>query len=338
MAQPKTFTAQVWTIAGIITLIVLLVNILQMTFNVLLLILAATLLAVFFRRLAGRIRQWTGWSETLSLVLAIVSTLVFIGLFFWLAGATIQQQVAQLSKTLPQTVDQLRQQMGNSPLGQQVLGRLKSGSGPDPAKLVQTFFRSTFGVLGDLYVVLLVGIFFTASPKVYVNGFVKLLPPKAQPGGQRLLQAVGDTLGKWLKGQLLAMLIVAVSTAIGLLIIGVPMALVLALIAGLLNFIPNIGPLIAMVPAVLVALMQGPTTALLVVGLYLLVQALESNLITPQIQKRMINMPPALILIAQLFMGVLTGGWGLVLATPLTAILITVIGELKVKKEEGSEQ
>jgi predicted PurR-regulated permease PerM len=149
---------------------------------------------------------------------------------------------------------------------------------------------------------------------------------------------VGHTLTKWLKGQLFAMLLVAVLTLVGLLIMGVPMALVLALIAGVLNFIPNFGPLIAMIPAVGVGLLQGPTTALMVAGLYILVQVLESNVITPQIQKRLIEIPPALIIISQLFMGVLTGGWGLVLATPLIAIVMVVVQELWVKSQDKEEK
>lgn len=116
------------------------------------------------------------------------------------------------------------------------------------------------------------------------------------------------------------------------------MAFTLAIIAGLLNFIPNFGPLIAMAPAVMVALMQGPTTALLVAGLYIVVQVIESNFITPQVQKRLIELPPALIIIAQLLMGVLTGGWGLLLATPLMAILMVLVQELWVKKQDAKEQ
>jgi predicted PurR-regulated permease PerM len=81
--------------------------------------------------------------------------------------------------------------------------------------------------------------------------------------------------------------------------------------------------------------MKSGTTALLVLGLYTLVQVLESNLITPKIQKKLINIPPALIITAQLFMGVLTGGWGLVLATPVVAIMIVLINKLYVEKQES---
>ena len=145
---------------------------------------------------------------------------------------------------------------------------------------------------------------------------------------------MSSTLTKWLKGKIFSMFVVFILTAIGLVIMGIPMWLVLSLIAGLLSFVPNFGPLIALIPAVLIGLMEGPTTALMVLGLYMLVQVLESNLITPQIQQRLINIPPALIIIAQLVMSVLIGGWGLVLATALTAIVMVVLQELYIKKQE----
>ncbi|RYZ61039.1 MAG: AI-2E family transporter, partial [Chitinophagaceae bacterium] len=185
-----------------------------------------------------------------------------------------------------------------------------------------------FGVLGDIYIVLFLGIFFTVSPKSYINGVVALVPPTGKAKADDIAEKLGASLSRWLKGQIFAMLVVFVLTAIGLLIIDVPMWLVLALMAGLLNFIPNFGPLIAMIPALLVGFLQGPTTALIVGGLYILVQTLESNFITPQIQKRMLSIPPALIIIAQLIMGVLTGGWGLVLATPVMVVLMVLVREL----------
>jgi predicted PurR-regulated permease PerM len=107
-----------------------------------------------------------------------------------------------------------------------------------------------------------------------------------------------------------------------------PLWLVLALLAGFISFIPNFGPLIALIPAVLVGLMEGPQTALMVAGLYILIQVVESNFITPLVQQKLIQLPPALIILSQVIMGVLTGGWGLILATPLMVIVIVLIQEL----------
>jgi predicted PurR-regulated permease PerM len=130
------------------------------------------------------------------------------------------------------------------------------------------------------------------------------------------------------------MTVVFVLTAIGLVILGVPMWLALAIIAGLLNFIPNFGPLIAMIPAVLVALMQSPSTAAIVAGMYIIIQVLESNFITPMVQQKLISIPPALIIIAQLLISPLTGGWGLILATPLMIIIMIMVQELYIKERD----
>ncbi len=116
------------------------------------------------------------------------------------------------------------------------------------------------------------------------------------------------------------------------------MWLVLALIAGLLNFIPNFGPLIAMIPAVLIALMQGPSTAAIVAGLYIVIQVVESNFITPMVQQKLISIPPALIISAQLLISPLTGGWGLVLATPLMLIVMILVQELYLKHTTSNNE
>ncbi len=179
------------------------------------------------------------------------------------------------------------------------------------------------------------GIFFTVSPKVYKEGIVKLVPKKGKQKADDMVNKLGENLKKWLKGKIFAMFVVFVLTAAGLLIIGMPMWLVLALIAGILNFIPNFGPLIALIPAVLVAFMQSPTTAAIVAGLYIFIQVAESNFITPMVQQKLINIPQALIIMAQLLIAPLTGGWGLVLATPLMVIIIVLVQELYIKKQDG---
>ena len=334
-----SFPQKIWITGGIIALIVLVLLFIGATFNVLLLLLAGVLIAVFFRGLSGLILKKTKWKEGVTLAVSIIGTLVLIALVFWLIGAKVQTQVAELSQALPETIQKAKSELNKSSLGQTVVRRLSSpGAQKNMQSMAQKFFRSSFGILGDLYVVLFIGIFFTAAPQAYKKGIVKLVPVKERQKANDVLDKVGLNLKKWLKGQLFAMLVVFVLTAVGLAIIGVPMWLALALIAGILNFIPNFGPLIAMVPAVLVALLQSPATALWVAILYVLVQVAESNFITPMVQHRMINIPPALVIIAQLFIAPLTGGWGLVLATPLMVIVIVLVQELWVKRLEHRDK
>lgn len=321
-------------VVAIVAFVVVLLWIIKVTFNVLLLILAGALIALYFHGLSGLIHRKLHLAKKWSLLLAIVISLLLLTLFIAFAGDKIGQQIDGLTQTLPATIDNVKQQLSKSSIGRQVLQRISSeGNMQKMSSLLKSFFRSTFGVLGDMYVVLFLGLFFTASPTPYLSGFLKLMPSNAKTGAEHILNMVGLRLTKWLKGKLLAMFVVAILTLVGLLIIGMPMAFALALIAGVLNFIPNFGPLLALIPTVLVGFTQSPANAALVAGLYIVVQVLESNFITPQIQKRLVSIPPALIIIAQLMMGVLTGGWGLIVATPLILILITVTGELYIKKQ-----
>lgn len=328
-----TFQQKVWISGSIIALIVVILLLLKATFSVFLLILAGILIASFFTGLGSLIERKTKWNRSLSLAISVIGTLVIIILLFWLIGAKVGSQITQLNDSLPSTVENVKEQLSQNPFGQKLIKSASSPEAQEKAKAVaSTFFRSTFGILGDIYVVLFLGIFFTVSPHLYKKGMVELVPKQQRQKANDLLNKIGDSLKKWLKGKLFAMLIVFVLTSIGLAIIGVPMWLSLALIAGILNFIPNFGPMIAMIPAVLVAFMQGPATAGIVAGLYIFVQVLESNFITPKIQKKLVSIPPALIIIAQLLMGVLTGGWGLLLATPLMLIVIVFVQETYIKR------
>ncbi|GLU57410.1 hypothetical protein Dfri01_68710 [Dyadobacter frigoris] len=177
--------------------------------------------------------------------------------------------------------------------------------------------------------------FFTASPVTYRNGIIKLLPSKAKGRGAVLLDKIHQVLKGWIKGQLLGFLFITILTGAGLWILQMPLILTLALVAGLLNFVPNFGPIIAMVPAFLLGLSQGSNTAIIIVGMYTAIQVVQSAVTQPLIQKKMVSMPAALIVFGQVAMGLLGGFWGILLATPIMAIIMAVVNNLYV--EEQSE-
>jgi predicted PurR-regulated permease PerM len=174
-------------------------------------------------------------------------------------------------------------------------------------------------------VILFIGLYVAAQPGLYKNGFVRLMPLEKRNRAHEVLSAVGMTLRWWLIGKMMSMLVVGILTSLGLWLLGMPLALTLGTIAALLTFIPNIGPVLSAVPAVLLALLEGPTQVLYVLLLYLVIQTVESYFITPLIQKRMVALPPALILLAQVLLGVLVGGFGLILATPLAAAALVIV-------------
>jgi predicted PurR-regulated permease PerM len=190
---------------------------------------------------------------------------------------------------------------------------------------------STFGALGNAVIILFIGLYGALDPGVYKRGLTMLLAPSIQERGDEVLRAAGATLRNWLTAQLLAMTVVGMLTGLGLWLAGVPLAFALGLIAGLLAFIPNIGPIIAIAPALLLALPEGRTTLLIVLAVYLGVQALESYVITPLIQQEKVSLPPALVIAAQLLFGVLFGILGLALATPIAAVVMTIVGMVYVQ-------
>ncbi|MGN6801610.1 MAG: AI-2E family transporter [Ginsengibacter sp.] len=329
-----TFSKKVWIVGGIISLIVIVLLLFKAIFSVLLLTLAGILIAVYFRGCADILHRNFHWSLKLCTFLSLfINILLLIG-FFWFAGARLQQQLNELSDTLPKTIQHVKDQLNTSGLGKKVVDFINNSSGSTKTRaMAKKFFSGSLGVVSDLYVVLLLAIFFTVDPNLYSKGIVRLLPAKAKEKGDKLLYDLSIVLKKWLKGQIINFFFVALFTGIGLGIVGMPLIFTLALIAGILNFVPNFGPFIALIPGVLIALMKDPSTALIVVFIYLGVQIIQSAVLQPIVQQKMVNIPPALTIFAQVAFGILGGVWGVVMATPIVALLIKSVDSLYVQKQ-----
>src|SRR5690606_37926991 len=208
-------------------------------------------------------------------------------------------------------VEEVKVLLNDSEAGKEGIEKIEEWQDSDKfGSFISRLFSSTFGYLGDFIIIIVIGIFFTASPHLYLNGLFQMVPPGNRDKAKEVVEKLASALKKWLAGRYLAMLAVFILTSIGMVILGVPMWLTLALIAGLLNFIPNFGPIVASIPAVLIALSISPTTAAMVAGLYLVVQLLESGITNPMPQKKLVKIPPALIIISQLLVGTMTGIWG----------------------------
>jgi predicted PurR-regulated permease PerM len=164
---------------------------------------------------------------------------------------------------------------------------------------------------------------------------IKIFPAARRERIGEVVDEIGKTLSWWLVGKFFSMLIIGILTTFGLWILGIPLALTLGIITALFAFIPNFGPIIAVLPAVLFALAESPTKALYVLGLYLGIEMIESYLITPLMQRKMVSLPPVLTIFFQIFLGVLVGGLGLILATPLLAVLIVLVKMLYIEDVLG---
>lgn len=334
--EPKkyNYSQKVWIAGGIIAILIILLLFIRAIFNVLLLVLVASLISVYFRGISDYLREKTHWKSSLTLPVSIVGTVLIVGFLFWLIGARVQAQLEDLIEDLPALVENAEKQIIKSAVGRNALEYVSSSGGQEGIKsTASVFLKSTFGFFGDLYIILIAGIYLTVDPDLYKRGVISLVPKKGKKKTAEVLDKIGIGLKQWLKGQFISMAIIFSLIGISLRIIGFPMWLTLAIITGILNFIPNFGPFMTLILAALIGLTIDLQTTLVVAIIYLVAQGLEGMVITPLIQQRMINIPPVLLIVSQVIIATLTGFWGLVVAAPLMVIVMILVQELYIKKE-----
>ena len=258
-----------------------------------------------------------------ALVLALFA-IAIVG-FFATWGVLAAQQLAAFLSTLDQEIQRWRSIIADSQFGR-FLGE-RGGDLvpllPDPAGMLTratTAITGIFGIIGSAILIVMLGIFFAYDPPSYRDGVLRLLPPDTRDRVREVLDEAGSALRWWLVGIAINMSVIGAFTMVGLILIGVPHAVVLGVQAGLFAFVPTIGPVLAAIPILLVSLTQSYTTVFWALALYAAVQTLESNVLTPLVQMEMVLLHPATILMVQLFMFALFGAAGLALATPLTAV------------------
>ncbi len=309
--------------------------------NVLLLIFAAVLLSIFLSGLALFIHHRTPLSQGWSLTLTVVGLLALAVGIGWVAGPRLGAQFSQLTERIPEAIDQLRAMLTQYEWGQTLLAQAPgSGQGApfgaiDVVGRVTGIFSTTLGILTNVLIVGITGLYLAIDPNLYIGGAVRLVPVAHRGRAREVFASLGRALRWWLIGRIASMAVVGVLTTIGLLLVGMPLAFTLGFIAAIFSFVPYLGPIAAAIPALLVALVEGPTMVLYVALIYLGVQLLESNAITPLIQQRVVSLAPALLLTAQTLVGVLGGLLGLLVAAPLTVAVIVVVQMLYVEDVLG---
>lgn len=286
------------------------------------------LLAVALRVVADAIEDHTPLHRDLAFVAAVLLVASILGVVAYLIGGTLVGQLEALWTNLPQLLEQFRGWLEAGALGRAALESFESVDGMASAQRIAGFAAATMGAAGNLVVVLILGVYLAADPGVYRRGTLRLVPDAVRPRVAAALSECGRQLRKWLVGQLVAMLAIAAVTALGLWALGIPYAVALAVIAGLLEFVPFLGPIAAAVPAVLVGFSQSPETALYVALLYFVIQQLEGHLLTPLVQRWAVAMPPALAVLAVIVFGVLFGIPGVLFAVPLMVVAMVLVEKL----------
>ncbi|MDP3995095.1 MAG: AI-2E family transporter [bacterium] len=279
------------------------------------------------------------WMEKKRIPRAAGILLIYAGLVFVLSLVVvliippITEQIDQLASTFPLYYERIMQLFGNLQIETDVSGAfqdnlrsvgdtLSSYTGSVVATL-----SGIFGGIATLMLVLVLTFYFSVRKNGLKHFLWSVTPASHQKYVEQVFIRIQDKLGLWLRGQMLLSLIIFMVTWIGLMILGVKYALVLALIAGITEVIPFVGPIIGAVPAVILAFLQSPFLALLVVILYLVIQQLEGNIIVPKVMQRAVGLNPIVVIVAILLGAKLAGVLGAILAIPVTVAVMTVAGD-----------
>jgi predicted PurR-regulated permease PerM len=333
ISQPL-FTRRVLIAVAVVTVTVVVLLGVGATVDVLMLFFLSVLLAIVLSSLSNWLRSHTPLSYRLALAVVLLAMVGLVVVTALVLGPRLSDQFDQLTESLPQSLHAVEQELQQYGWGRQLLNqipdvgaitdRLLNSSGGIFAQITG-IFSTTLNILANVAVVFFTALFLAMEPQTYIQNTVRLVPKSYRPRANEIMQALGDTLRRFLLSRFISMLVVGALTTIGLMVLGMPLALTLGIIAGLLSFMPTLGPVLAIIPAALLGLLQSPTQALYVIALYLGVQMVDNYLVTPLVVRFTVRLPPALIIIAQLLVGLVAGRLGFVLAAPLVAALVVLV-------------
>jgi len=327
MTAPSRFSP--WRLFAAVLLLVLLWHLR----GPLMLFFGAVLVAATLRALAEPLERHAGLSRRAATGSVLLALMLLVALGVWAIGDPLSQQLQALRTELPRAWQALQRWLERVPLGERVLellGDLRDGGLPW-AGIAGAAGRVLHGV-GAAVLMVLMGVYLAFDVALYRNGFARLVPASHRDAALQAMDASGEALTRWLRGQGVTMVAIGVVVWIGLTLLGMPMALALGLIAGLLEFVPFVGPIASGLLAVLVAFVQGPQQALYVAALFVVLQQVENHLLVPLVQRWAVHLPPALAVGSVLVFGSLFGVGGVVFGTPLMVVAMVLVKRLYVER------
>ena len=303
------------------------------------LVFAAIVLGAVFDAIASWIHRTTRIGRGIAHALSVEGIVAIYTRAIMLVGSHLAAEVDTIRQQIPTALRGVEAFLDSYGLGEQVR-ELAAVGGEDISRLAQQaggYALAAGSGIADFVLVLVAAIFLASDPDTYRRGLLLLLPARAEETASLALGDAGRGLKGWMMGQAVSSLVVAALTWAGLALLGVPAAGGLGLIAGLLDVIPMVGPIIAGIPAVLLAFTVSPMTALWTLVLFLAIQQLQGNFLQPMIQKQAVDVPPAVLLFAVVAAGILFGFLGVLLAAPLTVVVYVLVQRIYVKTMLGKD-
>jgi predicted PurR-regulated permease PerM len=320
---PDSFAVRLLGVVGILALAITAWRLA----DVLLLAFSAVLVAALLHALANPLIQRLGLRRPIALSVSALALAAGAGASLWLFGHQVAAQLAALGELLPRAWSLIQSRVAQWPMGADILEDLQQVRGLEGwlMAFAPRVLRSAAGSGAAALIVLFAGFYLAFHPRTYLGGLLRLFPMAHRTRTAEVFQACAKALHSWLVGQLISMLLVGVTTGVGLWLAGVPSPVGLGVLAGLAQFIPVVGPMTAMVPGLILAGADGAQTLLWATLVYVGAMQLEANVVTPLLLRQMVELPMALTLFAVLAMGVLLGPLGVLLATPLAVVACVVV-------------
>lgn len=297
--------------------------------DVLMLVFGSIVVAVLLRTLSEPLARRLGGKPRIAQALVIVGALAAAVLIVWLIGDRMAEQFKALRAALPHALHALLRWLNSNAFGLALIEIWQNARADDGAwSKLAGMATMTLGALSSALLMVATGIYLAADPHSYRRGLLALLPEGSRPRVCAALDAAGDGLRRWLLGQAISMAVIGGLTMLGLLAIGMPLAVSLGVLAGLLAFVPFFGAISAGVLTVLLAFTESPELALYAGLVCLAVQQVEELLVTPRVQRWAVQMPPALALLSVVMFGLLFGPLGALFATPLMVVAMILVQTL----------
>jgi len=327
---------------GIGTLAFLLLLFLRSVGEGLMVIFTAIVLAVVLDGITRRVSRYTRLPHRLALAFSLFTLALPLAAVSWVGGAGVARQAPELHQNLQQAVRQIESHLTKLHL---IPNRAAPGASPTDLfeQGARYLLRSGSSIADlmrsavELFVVLVTGIYFAANPALYTATVVKLVPKHRRPRVRHVLSSLAKALRRWMVGRFVAMLAVGLITGIGMWLLNVRLAVVLGFIAGVLTFVPYLGTIISLIPAVLSALLTSPITAVYVTLLFAFAHFLEGYILTPLVLEEAVRLPPGWLITAQVFGALLGGMFGVLIATPVALVGAILVQTLYVEDVLGDQ-
>ncbi|WP_419809965.1 AI-2E family transporter [Sphingomonas sp.] len=273
-----------------------------------------------------------------ALVTSMATVLGVIGFLGWLFGVQFRTQVNQLVTALPALLDQLAAWARTSPVGAKLADAVEAAfAGSRVAQDAGGLVQGAGELVLNAIIVLIGALFFAADPKVYERGFLYLMPRRYRPAIEDALFDAGSILKLWLRAELILMTSMGVLVGVGLWLAGVPSAAALGLLTGLSEFIPYVGPIAAMVPALGLAATAGTSQVLWTLAVFAIVRLIQTNFVTPFVTARVVAIPPAMTVFAIIGIGYVFGIFGLFFSGALLTVIYSLTRSLYLREVLGED-